>query len=398
MPSIEKQWKEEVINQLAGKDVVLLSDETTDKGGRYVFAVLVKTVEAVSEQLLFVASVKVLETANSTDCARAILNVLQEYNIKYENVKAIVSDSARYMNKCINSLKTIIGDDLSHVQCWAHKLNLVANIFSRELSQLNSAITNLKSAFLNTRKRKHLYLQFLKDNNKDAKLFPIPVMTRWNSWLSTASYVAHYFQYMVTFFHSDDMREISNAGIDFINSLSAKDISTILVEAMFVKEHASDLLEVSLFLESSTYPTSHELYSKLKQLESGFSIVADGVFGTETSNSLHNVKKQILQAKMRETLKCTGLHLQTKLARLMATNPCTSLFSVLGLCFNPRTVVINSVNADMAKNLSSIPGMAALPVDILKGYKSFQNSVEQQLATGNVDIVKCLQATALDNP
>lgn len=147
MPSIEKQWKEEVINQLAGKDVVLLSDETTDKGGRYVFAVLVKTVEAVSEQLLFVASVKVLETANSTDCARAILNVLQEYNIKYENVKAIVSDSARYMNKCINSLKTIIGDDLSHVQCWAHKLNLVANIFFEGTVTIKLGNNELKECF-----------------------------------------------------------------------------------------------------------------------------------------------------------------------------------------------------------------------------------------------------------
>lgn len=127
--------------------------------------------------------------------------------------------------------------------------------------------------------------------------------------------------------------------------------------------------------------------------------MADGVFGKETSKTIHNVKKQILQAEIRETLRRTGLHLQTKLTTLMATDPCKSMFSARGLCFNPRAVVINSVNADMAKSLSRIPGMAALSnIDILKGYKSLQNLVEQQLLAGNVDIVKCLQASALDNP
>ncbi|XP_046991250.1 uncharacterized protein LOC124596232 [Schistocerca americana] len=204
VPSVQQQRKTEATEQLAGKYVVMLADEATDRREHCVFAVLLRTIEAWHEQKLFVASVKVLNAANSTHCARTILRALQTYNIQYGNVKAVVNDSARYMNKYVDSLKTVIGDNLMHVQCWAHKINLIANIYSKELSKLNTTISYLKSALLSTRKRKHLYLQFLKEKNRNPKVFP-PVLTRRNSSLSTAVYVAEYFEVMIEFFRNDYM-------------------------------------------------------------------------------------------------------------------------------------------------------------------------------------------------
>ncbi|KAJ8868037.1 hypothetical protein PR048_031846 [Dryococelus australis] len=79
---------------------------------------------------MLVAGTKV----NSTECSRAVVDILLKYEVKYENVCSFDSDSATYMGKCAKMLKVLVSENLLHIQCWAHKLNLVHQHTKEETS------------------------------------------------------------------------------------------------------------------------------------------------------------------------------------------------------------------------------------------------------------------------
>lgn len=191
VPIYGNSEKESVKQQLRNKPVVIVADETSDKQGRCVFAVLLKTITPELEQACYLAAVNFLDTANSSSCSQAIIDTLKEYEIDYSQVKGLVSDSARYMGACFGLLKVLLGDNILHYQCWAHKVNLVGDVFLKEFKELNSIVAKTKSAFLHSRKMKSAYLNFLNDKapHLAAKLYPEPVITRWNSWFKSVIYL-----------------------------------------------------------------------------------------------------------------------------------------------------------------------------------------------------------------
>ncbi|KAK3929769.1 ATP-dependent helicase ULS1 [Frankliniella fusca] len=91
------------------------------------------------------------------------METLQYYGIMFNNVSAVATDSAAYMTLCIKLLRELVNPDLIHVQCWVHKLDKVAKVFSDKLTRLNQCVSNTKKLFKNTRKRKHRYIKFLSD-------------------------------------------------------------------------------------------------------------------------------------------------------------------------------------------------------------------------------------------
>ncbi|KAJ8883567.1 hypothetical protein PR048_015411 [Dryococelus australis] len=84
---------------------------------------------------------------------------------------------------------------MAHIQCWAHKLNINASLWGLYLPELNMCVSNVKNAFLNSRKRKHSTL----NTKKNAKLFPSHVMTRWYSWFHSVEYIAEYLEDLIEF-------------------------------------------------------------------------------------------------------------------------------------------------------------------------------------------------------
>ncbi|KAJ8890613.1 hypothetical protein PR048_010122 [Dryococelus australis] len=185
------------------------------------FVILLRLLEPRDTPKIFVAGVHFQEQANAT-CARAVLDSMKEYIIKYDSVVVFVSDSARYMIKCSASLQVVLGDQVLHIQCWAHKLKLVGSICPKVLTQLNTAISRSKSAFLCTRKRKHLYTKFLTNKypngEKNICKFPLPVLTSWKVGFSLGS--THL-----------NMSDVQNTGIKYFNSLSHMDAKKIEVQA-----------------------------------------------------------------------------------------------------------------------------------------------------------------------
>lgn len=109
VPQCGVSEKDEIKQKLKDQPVVVVADETSDKQGRCVFAVLLKTVSSEPQQSCFLASVNFLDTANASTCSQAIIDTLKEYEIQYFQVHGLVSDSARYMGACFNLLKNTTG-------------------------------------------------------------------------------------------------------------------------------------------------------------------------------------------------------------------------------------------------------------------------------------------------
>ncbi|KAJ8893392.1 hypothetical protein PR048_005983 [Dryococelus australis] len=189
------KMEEEAKIKEAQKDhaIVILCDETTNHKGECVFVVMFRILLASGEHKMLVAGAKVLNNANSTECSRAVVDIL----LKCECVCSFISDSAKYMGKCAEMLKVLVSENLLHIKCWAHKLNLVGNIWSSELVALNECLVK-------TKMRKHHYLQHLQESNANPKLFPSKIVTQWNSWFHAVEYIDEYMTHSITFFKKED--------------------------------------------------------------------------------------------------------------------------------------------------------------------------------------------------
>ncbi|KAK3918441.1 CGG triplet repeat-binding protein 1 [Frankliniella fusca] len=162
IPEVAKIHEDRIKEELKGKDIVIYSDETTDKGCRCVYNVFFQTLDPAPQQQLHLAASTVLDAANATNCANDVLDTLKRYEKNLEDVAAFNSDSARYMTKCFKTLKGL-HEDLLLVQCWPHKLHHVGNTFQVSLPELNLTVKHVKKVFLNARKRKNNYLMFLQE-------------------------------------------------------------------------------------------------------------------------------------------------------------------------------------------------------------------------------------------
>lgn len=397
VPLLKEDRAASVRQEVCGKPVSILADETTDKRGKCVFVVLFRLLEPSDTQKIFVAGVHFLEQANATTCARAVLDSMKEYNVNYDSVVAFVSDSARYMTKCSASLQVVLGDHMLHIQCWAHKLNIIGSICPKVLTELNTAISKIKSSFLNTRKRKHLYTKFLTNKypngEKNICQFPMPVLTRWNSWFQSVIYTSQYISDLIDFFASEDMRDVPNAGIEYFNSLSDIDTKKIEVQATFVKEHLNSLMKLTEHLEASKCATSHTLVNKLTIVKEDLSVAASGIFNRETDAALKTITNKIGQAEVKNTLQRAASLSMDKLQLLMSTDPSQKFFYCVGKLFDPSKVLLNEVNDELIEMFMTLPGVTndnLSSADIARGYTRMKEIVKERTQSSKAEIVEIL--------
>ncbi|KAK9510984.1 hypothetical protein O3M35_005646 [Rhynocoris fuscipes] len=112
LPICGAEAKDEIKEMIKNKPIVIIVDETSDRKGRFIFAVLFKTVLPSSEQITVLASVNFLDTANATICCQTVVDTMTDYNVSYTNIVGLVSDSAPYMIACFSSLKILIGEHI----------------------------------------------------------------------------------------------------------------------------------------------------------------------------------------------------------------------------------------------------------------------------------------------
>ncbi|XP_063216748.1 uncharacterized protein LOC134542793 [Bacillus rossius redtenbacheri] len=403
LPRLNMEREENIKEKVKGKHLAVCCDETTDKQGRCVFVIIFKIIEASHQVEIVVGDVHILETADAKSCSRAILDSLNKYNISYDSVLALVSDSARYMGKCFDTLTNLMSDNVVVIQCWAHKLNLILNVLGKHLPELQNATSKIKSAFLNTRKRKHLFRQFLDDKYEAGRvpLFPMPVLTRWSSWYESVAYVSDYIEAIVEFMKSDDIASVSNVGVQYLASLSQEQVLNVKVQAAFIKETAKGIVDLTKLLEGSSYPCSNILCGNLRKVEQVLQLAEAGNFGEETSLALQSCGRDVAKAQVKSALVKAASHGYTKLLALISSDPASHLYSELSV-FDPAQILITEVTKDLGKKLKKM----ALFKDcdesqLLQGYKELQFLVKKQLgdkSDASLDLIAILLSLSVNHP
>nr|CAD7202041.1 unnamed protein product [Timema douglasi] len=207
VPRCGEAVKAEIKAHLVGKPVVIFCDETTDRNGNCVFAVLGILEGGVTQQL-YLGSCSYLDAANSTNCVREILDTVHELDISYSSVFGICTDSA---------------------------LHDFAN-----LRDLNNVVAKLKGIFRNARELKRQYKLHLEENFPllPPNLYPIPVLTRWSSWFNSVEYISSYLTAIHSFLE-EKKDSLSPQGQSLLELLTPDFLNSVEVQAVFVCENCA---------------------------------------------------------------------------------------------------------------------------------------------------------------
>lgn len=398
VPQASQAHFDELCKEVLQQNVHILCDETTDRQGRCIFVVLFKIhPDSLIQPILRVAAVNILEKADATTCSQAINDCVRKYNVNFQNIQCLVSDSARYMTKCMSSLQVLFGNHVVHVQCWAHKLALVGNVFCCELRDVNEAVVKVKTAFLNTRKRRHHYAQYLTDHSdKPANQFPMPVNTRWNSWFKAVFYLADYLLDILNFFRQDELKANNNSGINYLTALSDKEVSVILAECVFIKAHTEEIVNLLTKLEGSQYPTAHLLYGDLDHLKKSFQCCAEGIYSYVFETSMESLSTAD-KAKVKQQCQNASVKAITKLQSLISTDPSRNIFTSINKLFSTKNILLNDTK-DVLPLFDSVPTFNGMDhPEVFKGYESLKEAVQQSVEKASEpDLVKVLQALGVE--
>ena len=395
IPIIGTKKVEELKKIVKHKKLFIMCDETTDKSGNCIFNILFRLLEATDQQGVYLAASAVLDKATGSTCTQSIVDTLNKYAVEYDNVLGIITDSARYMTLCANTLKGLVGEKLAHIQCWAHKINLVGQIWQNTLDELNTTVAKTKAAFLNTRKRKHLYLEFLREKYENdpgkVKHFPMPVQTRWNTWFEAAKYIHEYLDDILEFM--EQLGE-ENSGVKFLKDVSPQFLAVTKIQAQFIADNCNRFVNLITFLEGNSYPTAHVLHSKLKVMENMLDLLTKEVFSTQLTTLLQEMTA-LSRAEVVKQLKTTAQMSLTKLKILTAEDPSKLVFAAVSKLFDPKTLgnQILSANNAMVELKKLSYATAIESSKFYEGYVVLQGLIKEELKRPectHVDICKII--------
>lgn len=323
----------------------------------------------------------VLDAANAANCANAVLDTLENYSIDRQRVVGIVTNAATYMTECVGMVKGLM-EGAHHVQCWAHKANSIGSIFEGELEELSTAVVKVKNAFLNTRKIKNKYAQFLSEkytwSDPDmVSLFPSsPVCTRWSSWFKSVQYLSNHLVDIVEFFRS---LEDGNAGVKFFHTASAETVHTMKAQAAYVSEMCPPLMDLITFLEGSSCPTIHVLAGKLSDIEIKLRHLSEGVFSEVITAECHMLLPKT-QVSVKAKLRAAAQSALEKLEQYKSQDPAKDIVEAIGALFDPRNASKNRSPAQFVALQRNVPFVSKVQTQqFLEGHTIFLNAIKEQL-------------------
>ena len=144
--------------KLAGKDLFVAVDETTDRCGRAMTAVLCGPLDgaAAAADCPFLVDVLDIGAANNENLQQAVTGALFKVlgdNPDFGRVRLLLTDGVAYCLKAGRGLKVLFPKML-HVTCVCHGLNRVAETVRYEFPLVNQLISEVKKIFMEAPRRK----------------------------------------------------------------------------------------------------------------------------------------------------------------------------------------------------------------------------------------------------
>jgi len=182
----------------------VVADETTDSCQRYALNVLVLDLDRDGSSAKIIATAY-LDKVNHSTVGQEITRALNEMNIDFNNVFAVVSDNAAYMKKCYKDILSSLFPNSVYVTCWAHALHLAVEAFRQQLPAADAVVASGKAIFAHAPGRRQRWLQHLKSEGVEAPVLPPdPVITRWGTWLCAAKYYCKHLEQLASFLEPEE--------------------------------------------------------------------------------------------------------------------------------------------------------------------------------------------------
>ena len=125
------------------------------------------------------------------------LNIIFKNNINYDNIKAIITDSAKYCQKFFNDFKSKYSlTNIFHIKCLAHIIHIICNNIRLKYKIIDKFFTILNKFFISN---------IIKNKFKIFSKLSIPpkiIRTRWCSFLDLATYIFNNFNKIKRFLYS----------------------------------------------------------------------------------------------------------------------------------------------------------------------------------------------------
>ena len=151
--------------------------------------------------LSYLADTIFLEKTNHSTVSQAVIKVLQDYHIEFDNVICFDTDNAAYMKKAYKEVFCALFPNSIHITCLGHINGLVGEAYTKPFEALTEFGKKWGAIFYHAGARKARYLKHLKqeDPNNKATMAPNPCATRWNSWFKATQYHAKHFHLYKSF-------------------------------------------------------------------------------------------------------------------------------------------------------------------------------------------------------
>jgi len=250
-----------VRQEISDNDLYFIVDETTDVCGRYVLNIMVGVLngEKVKSMLL---SVRYLSKCDANSIGQEIVEscrLIWPQRTQYEKVLLIVTDQAANMKAAIRGIKGLF-INMSHVTCIVHALHNTSEAVRNRCKTLNKFISSMKEVLSKSASRKAIFKKFC-----GLELPPNPVITRWGTWIVTASYYFENYE-IVKKFIKNELKATSGAAQKLkklIENTTLEDELFYVNEFAFIPKTITKLEEQSL-KKSEQFEILNETKSKLK--------------------------------------------------------------------------------------------------------------------------------------
>lgn len=160
--------------KLTDKDFYVAVDETTDRCGRAMTAILCGPLDGSAMERPFLVDVLDIEAANNETVQQAITGALHRLfgsDLNYRRVRLFLTDGAAYCLKAGRGLKDVF-PNLLHVTCICHGLNRVAETVRYEYELVDQLISEMKKIFVKVPRRRQALAA-----TRQAPPVPLPVIT-----------------------------------------------------------------------------------------------------------------------------------------------------------------------------------------------------------------------------
>ena len=243
---------EKIKSKIWEKKIFVVYDETST-ANRYYANILVGQIEEPSVTYLAQCNVHD-KPLNANTVSIEIDEFLKNFEVNRNNFLLLISDAARYMTSAGSILKSLY-PNLNRVTCVSHLMHNCAMKVRASFPDVDRVIATVKAATVKNRTRKSLF------NEIGAP--PVPVVTRWGSWIEAALYYAKNLPAV-----SDIFKNIDGGGVLVNEVKKALESPGLISNLKRISMQYGCLATTAIEMECSHY-TIEQALTKLTTLDFG---------------------------------------------------------------------------------------------------------------------------------